>query len=60
MISARRKLRVGAVSAYVSGTGYAKDIIPWRKTDFELRAAHVRASLPATVVREGKVLYDAS
>ena len=53
------KLRAGAVCSFVSGTGYAKDIVPWRKTDFELRAAHVVASLPATVVREGKVLYDA-
>ena len=53
------KLRTGAVYSYVSGSGYAKDIIPWRKTDFEARAAHVVASLPATVVREGRVLYDA-
>ncbi len=53
------KLRTGAVYSHVSGTGYAKDIIPWRQTDFEARAAHVVASLPATVVREGKVLYEA-
>ena len=53
------KLKAGAVYSFVSGTGYAKDIIALRKTDFEARAAHVVASLPATVVREGKVLYDA-
>ena len=53
------KLRTGAVYSYVSGSGYAKDIIPWRKSDFEARAEHVVASLPATVVREGKVLYEA-
>ncbi|MCX6624134.1 MAG: nucleotidyltransferase domain-containing protein [Acidobacteria bacterium] len=53
------KLRSGAVYSFVSGTGYAKDIIPWRKTDFEASAAHVVASLPATVVREGRILYDA-
>jgi hypothetical protein len=47
------------VYSFVSGTGYSKDIIPWRKTDFETRAAHVAASLPATVLREGKILYDA-
>ena len=27
--------------------------------DFDARAAHVVASLPATVVREGRLLYDA-
>ena len=52
------KLRPGGARKAVRGVGYAKDIVPWRKTDFELRAAHVVASLPATVVREGKVLYD--
>jgi predicted nucleotidyltransferase len=36
----------------------AVDVIPWRQTDFDGRAAYVRASLPATVVREGKLLYD--
>jgi hypothetical protein len=50
---------VGAAAFAGRGTGYAKDIVPWRKTDFEQRAACVVASLPATVVREGKILYDA-
>ena len=36
----------------------AVDVIPWRQTDFEGRAAYVRASLPATVIREGRLLYD--
>jgi tRNA nucleotidyltransferase (CCA-adding enzyme) len=53
------KLRTCGVYPFVSGTGYAKDIVALRKTDFEERAAHVVASLPATVVREGRVLYDA-
>jgi predicted nucleotidyltransferase len=53
------KLHPGAVRAAVRGTGFAKDIVPWRKTDFEERAAWVKASLPATVVREGRVLYEA-
>ena len=53
------KLRPGAGRKAVRGTGFAKDIVPWRKTDFEERAAWVRASLPATVVREGRLLYDA-
>ena len=52
------KLRPGAGRRAVRGTRFAKDIIPWRKTDFEERAAWVTASLPATVVREGRVLYD--
>jgi predicted nucleotidyltransferase len=53
------KLRAGAARKAVRGTGYAKDIVPWRRTDFEQRAAWVNTSLPATVVREGRVLYDA-
>jgi len=53
------KLRPGAGRRAVRGTGFAKDIVPWRRTDFEERAAWVRTSLPATVVREGKLLYDA-
>jgi predicted nucleotidyltransferase len=32
--------------------------LPFR--DFDARAAHVVASLPATVVREGRLLYDAT
>ncbi len=54
------RLRGGGVYSYTSGTGYAKDIVPWRVSDFELRARHVEASLPATVMREGKLLYEAS
>ena len=53
------KLHPGAARKAVSGVAYAKDIVPWLKADFELRAEHVVASLPATVVREGKLLYDA-
>jgi predicted nucleotidyltransferase len=41
------------------GIPHAADVIPWRRSDFEGRAAHVVASLPATVVREGRLLYDA-
>jgi len=54
------KLRSGEIYARLSGLGVSKDIIAWRRTDFEMRAAHVRASLPATVVREGRLLYDAA
>jgi predicted nucleotidyltransferase len=43
----------------IGGIGHAVDVIPWRRSDFEGRAAYVVASLPATVVREGRLLYDA-
>jgi len=39
--------------------GTAADVVRWPASDFDMRAAHVRASLPATILREGKVLYDA-
>lgn len=42
----------------IRGVPGAVDIVPWPRTDFEGRAAHVVASLPATVVREGRLLYD--
>jgi predicted nucleotidyltransferase len=46
-------------AAMLKGIAAAVDVIPWRKSDFEGRAAHVATSLPATVVREGRLLYDA-
>jgi predicted nucleotidyltransferase len=52
-------LRNGGIYNLLSGVGYPKDIVPWRRSDFDARAEHVRASLPATVIREGKLLYDA-
>ena len=55
-----RLLRPGAARQVLRGIPVAKDILPWRKTDFERRAAWVKASLPATVVREGRVLYELS
>ena len=41
------------------GIATAADIVRFPLGDFEAQAAHVAASLPATVVREGKLLYDA-
>jgi predicted nucleotidyltransferase len=35
------------------------DVVRLPLADFDARADHVVASLPATVVREGKLLYDA-
>jgi predicted nucleotidyltransferase len=39
--------------------GTAVDVVRWPASDFDMRAASVEASLPATTTREGKVLYDA-
>jgi hypothetical protein len=40
------------------GTGTAADVLVWTRSQFE-RRAHVKASLPATVLREGKLLHAA-
>jgi len=55
-----KTMRSGDIYRILSGLGVPKDVIPWRQTDFESRAACVKASLPATVIREGKLLYEAS
>ena len=39
-------------------TGFAADVLVWRRSTFE-RQAPVVASLPATVLREGRLLYAA-
>ena len=52
-------IRSGDVYSLLRDIGYPKDVIPWRRAHFDARAEHVRASLPATVIREGKLLYDA-
>ena len=41
------------------GVVTAADVIRYPLAEFEARAAHAVSSLPATVVREGKLLYDA-
>lgn len=53
-------LRSGDIYSRLSGLGMPKDVIPWRQSDFDARAAHVRASLPATVLREGRLLYESA
>jgi uncharacterized protein len=50
--------RAGAARTALSGMRTAIDVVPWRRTDFEQRAAWVKASLPATIVREGRLLYE--
>ena len=44
--------------ALIWGLGVSADILVWSKSEFE-RRAHLRASLPATVLREGELLYAA-
>lgn len=53
-------LRSGMVYTILAGIGYPKDVIPIRRNQFDQRAAYVAASLPAAVLREGKLLYDVS
>ncbi len=40
------------------GTGTASDVLVWTQNRFDSRA-HLRASLPGTVLREGRLLYAA-
>lgn len=58
--TSQEKFRPGAAHGALAGIEAASDIVPWRLSDFEQRAAWVKASLPATVVREGRVLYESS
>jgi predicted nucleotidyltransferase len=46
------------VRRVLRGVGTAADVVRWPASDFDARAAHVAASLPATILREGKLLYD--
>lgn len=50
--------RSGLAYQALWGTGAAADVLVWTKGSFESRL-HLKASLPATVLREGKVLYAA-
>ena len=40
------------------GTGTAADVLVWTRSAFESRV-HLKASLPAVVLREGRLLYAA-
>jgi uncharacterized protein len=51
--------RLGEGAAYEAlGTGAAVDVLVYKASDFYGRLP-LRASLPATVIREGKLLYAA-
>lgn len=43
----------------IRGIGTAVDLIRLPASDFDSRGKHLAASLPASVLREGKLLYDA-
>jgi predicted nucleotidyltransferase len=47
-------------AAYVAlwGTGVASDVLVWTASQFDSRL-HLAASLPATVIREGRLLHAA-
>ena len=38
------------------GLGIAKDVLVWTRTEFQKRL-HLKASLPSTILREGKLLH---
>ncbi len=50
--------RSGLAYDVLWGTGTATDVIIWEKSRFD-RRAQVVCSLPATVLREGKLIYGA-
>ncbi len=52
----RRRARLAYES--LRGTGIAVDVLVWTRSEFDKRL-HLRSSLPATVVREGRVVYEA-
>jgi predicted nucleotidyltransferase len=53
-------MRFDDIHRVLAGVGLPKDVVPWRMGDFEIRSAYVPTSLPATVIREGRLLYDAA
>ena len=54
--AAPERLRSRLAYRALRGTGTAADVVVWPRSSFE-RRARVVASLPATVAREGMLLY---
>ena len=52
----RKRSRLAYESLW--GTGTAADVLVWTRSSFD-RRLHLPASLPATVVREGRILHAA-
>jgi predicted nucleotidyltransferase len=57
--AAESLLRDRSIHERFWGLKAAVDVVRFASSDFDVRAAHVAASLPATILREGKLLYDA-
>jgi predicted nucleotidyltransferase len=57
--NAPESLYLPGVHRALWGVGTAADVVRFPASDFDARARHVAASLPATIVREGRLLYDA-
>jgi predicted nucleotidyltransferase len=55
----REKLKAGAFYSKAAGIQFPIDIVVWKASEFD-RRLHLRASFPATVVREGRLLYAAA
>ena len=56
--SAPERLRSRLAYERLWGTGAAADVLVWKRTSFDKRL-HLKASLPATITREGKLLHAA-
>ena len=50
--------RSRAACVVLRGTGVAADVLVWTASQFDSRV-HLAASLPATVIREGRLLHAA-
>ena len=48
----------GDAYSVLCGLGVPKDVLVWTRSTFDSQL-HLKASLPGTIVREGKLLYAA-
>ncbi|MDP2996860.1 MAG: nucleotidyltransferase domain-containing protein [Bryobacterales bacterium] len=55
----REKLKAGPFFVHAKGVPFPIDVVVWKVSEFD-RRLHLRASFPATVVREGRLLYAAA
>ena len=56
--ASRELLRGRGLYSRLAGVGVAKDVLPWTRSHFDQMAAYEPSSLPATVVKEGRLLYE--
>ncbi|MCC6591194.1 MAG: nucleotidyltransferase domain-containing protein [Bryobacterales bacterium] len=55
--SPRERLDCPLAYRVLRGLHIAKDVLVWKRSDFEVDLL-LRASLPSTIAREGKLLYE--